>query len=282
MPSFEDLFESIKEMDEEVQARIKKDLTQLLEDVDRPTRDRLQKSIRAKWPELEEEILDHLLPEIRLCVSTDETLPSRGSSKVGGMPDMPPGLGWPQAVDGSALAFVAQVNLAECQGLEIDPALPVQGNLYLFCSFDEEALAAGKPGFALAFHPGAVTDLKPVDWPDEVDEADAVFVEAGLEFVQAWSVRDASLPKEVFEHIEALQAPANGRLGGQPEFRLAGPLDRFEPARHVLLLSLDAFGAIRWPGDSESVYGQGTFNLILDRTDLDAGRLDKARLVFEP
>lgn len=62
-----------------------------------------------------------------------------GATRVGGDPDMPEGFEWP-LVQGEALPFVAQVNLAEVGTLDILTELPPSGMLYFF--FGEDAYFA--------------------------------------------------------------------------------------------------------------------------------------------
>ena len=77
---------------------------------------------------------------------------SKGDSKLGGLPDLPPGLAWPQWKNGF-LTFVAQVNLAE---LPANDLLPNIGLLSFF--YDHEQSAWGfdpnhKEGFRLWYFP---------------------------------------------------------------------------------------------------------------------------------
>ena len=81
----------------------------------------------------------------------DETLPL-GASKLGGSPDLPPDLAWPEWKT-KALSFVAQVNLAEVPEAHM---LPSSGLLSFF--YDQEQRAWGydpqhKGGFRLWYFP---------------------------------------------------------------------------------------------------------------------------------
>jgi uncharacterized protein YwqG len=76
-----------------------------------------------------------------------------GSSKFGGMPDLPRGMPWPtwkslgyqfahcdkqtqsENYEEQPLAFIAQINLADLQGFPACARLPSQGLLYFFCEW---------------------------------------------------------------------------------------------------------------------------------------------------
>ncbi len=88
---------------------------------------------------------------MRSASCTNESIPV-GSSKLGGLPDLPPDLAWPKWKTGY-LAFVAQINLAE---LPVTESLPDVGMLCFF--YDREQSAWGfdpnhKEGFRLWYFP---------------------------------------------------------------------------------------------------------------------------------
>ena len=61
-----------------------------------------------------------------------------GESRFGGAPDLPLSIAWPRDENGGALAFLAQINLAEIGELEENP-LPPRGMFYVFLGLDEPA-----------------------------------------------------------------------------------------------------------------------------------------------
>ncbi|HWI08305.1 MAG TPA: DUF1963 domain-containing protein, partial [Solirubrobacteraceae bacterium] len=63
--------------------------------------------------------------------TADERTAAVGGSRLGGDPDLPAGTAWPH-IDGRALAFVAQIDLAELPPLDSAPLLPSGGLLSLF------------------------------------------------------------------------------------------------------------------------------------------------------
>jgi len=88
---------------------------------------------------------------MRSAPRANETI-STGTSKLGGLPDLPPGLAWPTWKTGY-LTFVAQVNLAELPGSEL---LPNVGMLSFFYDPDQSAWGFDpqhKEGFRLWYFP---------------------------------------------------------------------------------------------------------------------------------
>jgi uncharacterized protein YwqG len=74
------------------------------------------------------------------CRPVDENELALGASKLGGSPDLPPHLQWPERTGGT-LPFVAQINLAEAVPYDSQRILPKSGMLYFF--FDVELRAGG-------------------------------------------------------------------------------------------------------------------------------------------
>src|SRR5574341_1891507 len=59
--------------------------------------------------------------------------PAAGSSRLGGQPDLPPEIAWPVG-----LSFIAQVNLLQTVGHDIERLLPQQGLLYFFYNAQQQ------------------------------------------------------------------------------------------------------------------------------------------------
>ncbi len=281
-PSFEELLNSIKDVDDETQKRIQKHLTRLEEIAEDSPRARLLKTISTRWPEQEEEIADGLRPILLIRLSTDGSPPALGASKVGGVPDLPVGVEWPLGFDDGPVAFVAQINFAECQGLEGCSKLPAQGLLYMFCTTDRADLFEGEPECAVLIGDDPAVDLKPVDPPEDLDEDAEVFTEIGLEFEQGWTLDPSSLPGELFEEVEKSLPRGQGQILGTPRFHNEDLQDGFDPERDELLLALNAFGVIRRPGDIQSIYGGGAFYLVVGKQCLANGDLEDMALLFDP
>lgn len=54
-------------------------------------------------------------------------------SRLGGLPDLPPGVAWPEG-ENNPMQFVAQIDLAEARAFELEPAFPREGLLSFFYS----------------------------------------------------------------------------------------------------------------------------------------------------
>lgn len=84
-----------------------------------------------------EKIAQAALPSIRLTAHPAEEIRLRlGSTKFGGLPDLPFKMSWPEC-NGSTLPFVAQINLAEIAPYDVNHLFPDTGILSFF--FDQEA-----------------------------------------------------------------------------------------------------------------------------------------------
>ena len=77
-------------------------------------------------------ILELAEPAIRFETAPVQDAPLQvGASKVGGYPDLPPGIPWPEC-RGHPLDFLAQINLTELSGFEGSEQLPRSGILFFF------------------------------------------------------------------------------------------------------------------------------------------------------
>lgn len=105
---------------------------------------RVRHLIRASGLRISDQLETMIAPSIRLKAypANEDDLPV-GTSKIGGSPDLPPGVPWPEA-NGSSLPFVAQINLADVAQYDIEAELPRSGLLSFF--FDQDGyFSAGSP-----------------------------------------------------------------------------------------------------------------------------------------
>lgn len=138
---------------EPVVAVTREDLRSILSPVGAGLRDRVDESAR---------------PAVRYAtarLTADQNLPT-GTSKFGGLPDMPAGVAWPTWTtgDGSTrpLAFFAQLDLAQVSA-HLDLPLPADGLLLFFADFDFTGDSDGIMGL----------------YADELDGAQVVYVPMG-------------------------------------------------------------------------------------------------------
>lgn len=141
-----------------------------------------------------------------------------GTSRLGGLPDLPPGVVWPRR-EGGLLTFIGQVNLAEVPRLGVPLPLPTGGMLYFFLGIDEPA---SKIDHEVLFWDGPADQLSRSAEPDESDflnDECTIFTPAGVRFHPAVSLpefyRDPSLD-EFTDRLEELRQ------------RLENPLDFWE------------------------------------------------------
>jgi len=79
-----------------------------------------------------------VLPAIRIDVQpVDEDELPVGTSKIGGRPDLPPDIAWPEH-EGRPLGFLAQFNLTEVAPYNVEYTLPSSGMLYFFYDLQSE------------------------------------------------------------------------------------------------------------------------------------------------
>jgi hypothetical protein len=109
-----------------------------------------------------------------------------GGSKVGGRPRVPRSFSWP-----GDLAFLAQLNLADCPGA----VLPAEGVLSLFSTWDDSVLADYDGGeFTVLFQPGPASGLTVADIPDAVHRVEGRFAERRISFTVAVEPDDSGYP----------------------------------------------------------------------------------------
>ena len=81
-------------------------------------------------------------PALRLSATpTDEAAIAVGTSKLGGMPDLPPNASWPEW-KGIPQSFIAQIRLADLHALDAAHDLPAAGTLWFFYDAKGETYGA--------------------------------------------------------------------------------------------------------------------------------------------
>src|SRR5438034_4781999 len=102
-------------------------------------------------------------PSIRIYPTpVDETSLPIGTSKVGGLPDLPPDLVWPE-FKGLPQSFVAQFRLAEVRPYDIEGALPGTGMLWFFYDAKQETYGDDphdRGAWQVLFREDDLTDLQ--------------------------------------------------------------------------------------------------------------------------
>jgi uncharacterized protein YwqG len=239
--------------------------------------------------EMEQEIVKTLVPCI-MIETTGEGV-ATGASKFGGLPDLPPDMGWPCA-DGKPLIFAAQYNLAEIHRADRMNPLPDRGMLYFFLAGDD--LLWGTPRdsvpFEVLYRDVDPSSLQPAIYPDDLSR-EACPPEQGIRFrlekalpdVEASGEMDAlwyDLMDQLYELEE--RSATHHQAFGQP---LSLEADVFATCRRqtgketpdwVLLLQMDS--------DEELEMAWGRFGILsfcISQEDLLTGRFDETCLVIQ-
>ena len=218
---------------------------------------------------------------------TGEPLPV-GVSKAGGLPHVDGSFAWPvETGTREPLGLVCQVNLDEARHTE-----QLRGMLYLFSIFDSDRaygyeidettaklLHVPQPGpLAVAARPEGLAD-------------DGLFEERRLHV--SWSMlageadEDGARSKRFDYEVEKALDEEVSALGGVPcdEIRLLGMPHPFreetqeivdELSEPRLLLYVNGYAVQR------HAFGEGDFQVVLEKAALDAGRLGDAEVMFEP
>jgi hypothetical protein len=132
-----------------------------------------------------------------------------GSSRIGGVPDLPPTLGWP-APDGDAWSFVAQVDLGALTADWVD-GLPTSGWLYFFVGED---LSATDPRHAVLHFDGPRDALRPTAHPSATRyAARAERLEPSVVLGESAREDDDDDDNDLRDQLDAL-GPSRTQLGG--------------------------------------------------------------------
>ena len=241
---------------------------------------------------------------------TDET--DIGSTKLGGVPDMPPGSSWP-AMKGAPQAFLGQINLAELADFDVESLLPHSGLLSFF--YDVDASVSGfdpddRGGWHVAYTP-ASDALERLEFPSDLPSSGRfrpVPLVPGLELLlpSIGSLALDSVPLSedewygyeeaisTHEHVHRVlgypqpiqrtrmqlecQLASNGVYCGNPEGYESSRAQELRAGASdwELLLQLDASdeAGMEW-GDCGRLY------YWIRRQDLAAARFDQSWFVFQ-
>jgi len=108
-------------------------------------------------------------PSIRLITSpAKEETPAKGASKLGGMPDLPPGFEWPQWKK-VPQSFIAQIRLEDVQPYDVEKVLPLKGMLWFFYDSKQETYGDNpddKGAWLVLFKEDNFDALQPASAPD--------------------------------------------------------------------------------------------------------------------
>jgi uncharacterized protein YwqG len=131
--------------------------------------DKIREALRAAGLERLADVAERLTrPAIRIepTMVDEDTIPI-GASKLGGRPDLPRDMAWPER-DGRPLGFLAQFNLAEVAPYDVEKVLPPSGMLYFFYDFTNERCGVSlddRTAWQVLYFDGSVGNSQRIYWP---------------------------------------------------------------------------------------------------------------------
>jgi uncharacterized protein (TIGR02996 family) len=156
----------------------------------------LKRVADAGFPELRDRVLRLARPALRMMKDpADEREIPLGASKIGGLPDLPPGCPWPPGGDCHAIynddtggtdrlaGFMAQVNFAEIAETQAARDLPREGVLSFFCFQDIENDRPDAIGAKAVYFPDPC-GLVRTSPPNELTEGNGVIPAQRLTFAE--------------------------------------------------------------------------------------------------
>ncbi len=207
-----------------------------------------------------------------------------GGSKIGGRPHVPGSFVWP-----GDLAFVAQINFAECKPFDFAGVLPSAGIMYVFNTCEEGEIGAGNEGDdVVRYYTGPLSDLTVADFPDEVHKVEGRFVERRMVFSTSYVLateeelgegRPSDRDEDVLAAVGG--APDGARMLGQPHFFRPELDGSFDPQVNALLLALSGMELWRSDDDQASIYGDGEFFVIVLSDALRDEKIEDAWVLVE-
>jgi uncharacterized protein YwqG len=177
-----------------------------------------------------ETIMAWVRPALRIHATRLENgSPPLGASRMGGLPDLPPGTPWPEN-KGRPIEFLAQIDLAEAARAFALPELPATGWLAIFYDA-EHGEEPDRQGWRVLYFDGAAASLAPSEHPDEAEE---LFYPCTLTFEREDCLPDPSDRIPVYHDwvepysddyralVESFRPVSTGLFHHEPHHRLGG------------------------------------------------------------
>ena len=126
-------------------------------------------TVRSGSEEYRTKLKDEVKYGIRFAFSSYAGVLPKGSSKLGGLPDLPSDLSWPGNAQGAPMPFIAQFNLRELFAYDPDGLLPDAGMLYFFFDMDSylvSSCAPTQPFVCVRYYGGPVSSLERARLPE--------------------------------------------------------------------------------------------------------------------
>ncbi|QWG44616.1 DUF1963 domain-containing protein [Bacillus mycoides] len=138
---------------------------------------------------LKQELVNTIFPCIKVVPKVQETI-GKGSSKMGGVPDLPNTFEYPTYKE-NPLRFIAQFNLSDLQNVGMDHNLPKTGMLYFFSieNYFEEDVNPNEAGRVLYY------DI-PVEQLRRADEVQGEFNQCAISFELTYKLPELFIEDE--------------------------------------------------------------------------------------
>lgn len=172
------------------------------------------------------------LPSIRLFTTpAKEGSLTKGASKLGGMPDLPPGFEWPQWKK-VPQSFIAQIRLEDVQLYDVEKVLPPKGMLWFFYDTAQETYGDNpddKGAWLVLFKDDNLDTLQPASAPAALPKKSR-FKPCSIRFAQ-----EITLPQQPelllpnFDWTDEEQQKYEDLLSTFPD-----PADRAQPRNRML------------------------------------------------
>ncbi|MDQ3704959.1 MAG: YwqG family protein [Chloroflexota bacterium] len=163
----------------------------------------LREQIGARLPRVATELQALVRNSIRIKTLPlkNEALLPPGTSKLGGLPDLPEDVGWPEW-NGKALAFIAQFNLEEVAPFELERLLPATGMLYFFYDAQMETWGdtlEDRGGARVLYYSGDMARIRRTPFPETLHEWGRDYPACRLELASV-----LSMPSSDSMYVESL------------------------------------------------------------------------------
>ncbi|MDQ3928497.1 MAG: YwqG family protein, partial [Chloroflexota bacterium] len=194
----------------------------------------LREQIDARLPRVADELQGLVRNSIRLKTrkAKNEASPPIGTSKLGGLPDLPEDAEWPEW-NGEPLAFIAQINLEEAAPYDLEHLLPMTGMLYFFYDARLETWgdrSEDRGGARVLYFAGDVAGIRQTPFPETLHEwgrdypacAVQLTSEAHLPVSDSMYISDLDLTEEEVAQYDALLEWLEGPDEEYTDHRLLG------------------------------------------------------------
>lgn len=232
---------------------------------------------------LKEELIHTVFPCVKVVPKQQEMI-AIGSSKMGGVPDLPDSFEYPM-YKGNPLQFIAQLNLNDLQNVGMDHNLPKTGMLYFFSieNYFEEDVNPTEAGRVLYY------DI-PVEQLRRADETQAKYTQCAITFELTYKLPELFIEDEAdsdrfLQLLEELIPDNydNHQMFGEPfsvqdeVFYEIGKYMGIDPQHMTLLFQIDSDtknGNMMW-GDLGMLY------FCIGNEDLKNRRFENACCVLQ-